>query len=70
MNAPITVPHEILPESKDWKIGKMYRTKMVLKQTGANERNANFDIVDATSLEPKDKANQMFLSDGGMYVGR
>lgn len=66
----MNVPFDKLPEARDWRVGQTYRTKMVLKQTGQNERGADFDVVDATSLEPIDKANQHFLSDGGMYVGK
>lgn len=64
------VPYEKLPESRDWRVGQTYRTKMVLKQTGLDEQGANFEVVDATSLEPIDQANQHFMSDGGIYVSR
>lgn len=64
------VPFEKLPESRDWRVGQTYRAKMVLKQTGLDDYGANFDVVDATSLEPNDRANQHFLSDGGMLISR
>ena len=63
---PTFVPYEVLPESRDWRVGKTYRTKMVMKQTGMNEHGANFDVVDATSLEPAGRT-RYFLSDGGSY---
>ena len=63
------VPFDILPESRDWRVGRTYRTKMVMKQVGMNEHGANFDVVDATSLEPKDSRKRFFLSEGGSYGG-
>lgn len=64
------IPYEKLPEAREWRVGQTYRTKMVLKQVGQTEHGADFDVVDATSLEPIDQANQHFLSDGGMYISR
>lgn len=68
--SPTFVPFDVLPEAREWRVGKSYRTKMVLKETAQTETGANFDIVDATSLEPNDKANQHFLSDGGTFFSR
>lgn len=62
------IPYSTLPEAKDWRVGKTYRTKTVLRQVGAHENGAEFEIVDATSLESDDKVRQRyFLSDGGSY---
>jgi hypothetical protein len=60
----IHIPYEILPESRNWKPGHSYRTKMVLKQTGTDENGAMFEAMDATSLEPHE-ARRQFLSDSG-----
>jgi len=58
-----------LPESKTWQVGKAYRVKVVLRQTGSDENGATFEVVDATSMEPADKHKQRFLSDGGYFKG-
>lgn len=69
-NFPITITHDKLPDSKDWKVGETYRVKMVLKQVASREDSAEFEIVDASSLEPNDKAKRKFLlSEGGMIKG-
>jgi hypothetical protein len=68
--ADIFLPYEVLPDAKEWRVGKNYRTKMVVKQTGMSEQGANFNVVDATSLELRDKAKAHFLSDGGTYISR
>lgn len=66
---PTHIPYGVLPESRDWRPGKTYRVKAVVKQTGSNEDGADFEIVDATSLESSDSSNRRkyFLSDGGSY---
>lgn len=66
MALPTFIPYDVLPEARDWHVGKTYRTKMVMKQTGMNEDGANFEVVDATSLESKDRP-RYFLSDSGSY---
>lgn len=63
----IYIPKDILPALADWKIGNTYRVKLVLKQTSMDEDGASFKIVDATSMELTDKANEFFLSEGGSY---
>ena len=60
---------DLLPESKNWKVGKSYRVKLVLRQVSVSESGADFEIVDATSLEPEDKGRRKFTSDSGTYVG-
>ena len=63
----IKIPIELLPEARNWSVGKVYRVKMVLRQTGAGENYAEFEVVDATSLENPDKATRFFISEGGAY---
>lgn len=61
------IPFEILPEAKSWQVGKTYRVKMVLRQTGMDEQGATFDILDASSLDTADipGRRKWFLSDSG-----
>jgi len=61
----IYLPFEMLPEGKDWKVGKAYRVKLVLKQSGMQEEGANFEVVDATSLEPNEKGRRYITSESG-----
>lgn len=62
------IPYDTLPEARDWRVGKTYRAKTVLRQVGSHEDGAEFELVDATSLESQDKGRQRyFLSDGGSY---
>lgn len=70
MKDSIFVPFDKLPEAKNWQMGSNYRTRFLLKQTGLSEQGATFDVVDASSLELRDKANEAFMSEGGSYVGR
>lgn len=63
------VPFDVLPEAREWKVGKVYRTKMVLKQVGMDENGANFEVIDATSLETRDIHKRYYLSDSGSYCG-
>lgn len=64
----IFLSFENLPESKDWKNEEVYRVRLVLKQKSLSEDGANFEVVDAVSLEPNDKGKRKFLSsDGGLY---
>ena len=59
------VSFDLLPEARDWKVGKTYRVKMVLKQTSESEEGASFDIVDASSLEPAERGKSYFMTEGG-----
>lgn len=61
----LEIPFDILPEAEQWKVGQTYRIKAVIKQTGASETGATFEIVDATSLEPGDKGKRRFMTEGG-----
>lgn len=64
----ITLPFSLLPDSKQWKVGKKYRVQLVLKQTSLGQNAATFDVVDALSLELADEQKHKFLStDGGLY---
>lgn len=65
----VDITFDKLPEAKDWKVGKAYRVKTVLRMTGSDEDGATFEVVDATSMEPADKGKQSFLSEGGYFKG-
>ena len=70
MNEPemkpiVHIPFDVLPEGRSWSVGKSYRVKAVLRQTGVSEDGAMFEIIDATSLEPNDQQKRRFMSDGG-----
>lgn len=65
----ITIPFEVLPESRSWQIGRSYRAKVVLRQIGMAEQGADFEVIDATSLEPEDKSKRHYLTDGGYLKG-
>ena len=63
----VCIPFEKLPDARAWKVGKAYMVRMMLKQVAASERDASFEIIDATSMEPKDTKADYFVSDGGSY---
>lgn len=67
---PTYIPYDVLPEAREWRIGRTYRVKMVMKQLSQDEKGANFEIVDSTSLEPGEARRRAFLSDSGSYGGR
>ena len=63
----INLPFDLLPEGQRWSVGKVYRVKLVLKQTGVLEDSATFEVVDANSLEAVDKSkSRYFTSDSGV----
>lgn len=66
---PVFISHEVLPESRNWKVGKSYRVKAVLRQVGTSEHGANFELVDVTSLEPEDKSTRRYFSENGFIKG-
>ena len=68
-NKQTFIPYSVLPDSREWRVGHTYRAKMVMKQIGTDEKGANFEVVDATSLEPNEARKRYFLSDGGSYRG-
>lgn len=59
------LPYDVLPEGQNWRVGQSYRVKIVLRQVGVKERGADFEVVDATSMEPADKASRKWLTEGG-----
>lgn len=61
----VHIPFDILPEGQHWQVGKSYRVRLVLRQTGTYEKGAMYEIVDATSLEPADKGRRYFMSESG-----
>ena len=61
----IHIPYDVLPESHTWAVGKAYRVRVVLRQTGTNKDGATFEIIDAASLEPSDKKKRYYLTEGG-----
>jgi len=65
----VYIPFGHLPEARDWRVGQVYRTKLVLKQISLDEDGATFEIVDATSLEGDRKVRPVLNSEGGTYRG-
>ncbi len=65
----VCIPFTMLPESKNWPVGKAYRVKLVLRATGIDEDCAMFEVVDANSLEPMDQTKRKYLTEGGYMNG-
>ena len=66
-NPKLFIPFSLLPEGRLWSVGKAYRVKVVLRQTSTSEDGADFEVVDATSLEGGDaERRRFFVSEGGM----
>lgn len=65
----IHIPFTILPESKHWSVGKAYRVKIVLRQKGTSEDGADFEVVDANSMEQSDQTKRKYLTEGGYMNG-
>ncbi len=63
----VTIPYSVLDEAQDWKNGKVYRVKMVLKQTGSSENSADFEILDASSMNGSPAKSHDYFTDTG-YV--
>ena len=63
------IPYDKLPEARDWRVGRIYRVKMVIKQVAQMENGANFEVEDATSLEQNEARKRAFISDSGSYGG-
>ena len=57
----ISIPFSLLPEGRFWSVGKIYRVKMVLRQTGMTEDSATFEVHDATAMNKLDRARHEFL---------
>lgn len=53
MKPTVSIPSELLPAVKDWKVGSEYSVTLKLKQTGLHEKYgegglcADFEILDA-----------------------
>ena len=62
----VNLPFELLPEGRFWVVGKTYRVKLVVRQTGMNEHGADFEILDASPLSQLDRARQELLT-GNKY---
>lgn len=63
----IYISYKDLPDAENWKIRQTYRVKLVLRQVGMKSDGAEFEILDASSLEREDKGKGFFLSEGGSY---
>lgn len=64
----ISLSFDILPDSRHWAVNSVYRVKLALRQVGLSEEDATFEVVDASSLEPDDKAKKRFLTTEGGYL--
>lgn len=64
----ISIPYELLPEARQWAVGKAYRTRLVLRQVSQSENGAEFEVVDAVSLEERDKKAKYYMTEGGSYL--
>lgn len=63
----VSIPFEILPEGKTWRVGQSYRVRLVLRQVSVGENDATYEVVDAVSMEAADSSKGKYLrSDGGM----
>lgn len=65
----VHITYEQLPEAREWKVGKKYHVKMALKQVSMGEKGADFEVVDATSMEGRAHRSKRFLSGEGSYFG-
>ena len=65
----VNIPFDVLPEAKNWSVGKAYRVRLVLRQIVTGESGAEFEVVDATSLESEDKGRRYFSSENGVLKG-
>lgn len=63
----ISIDFDKLADAQEWKVGKVYRVKLVLKQVGMSENYADFEVVDATSLEDRAERSRHYLSGDGSY---
>ena len=65
----VSLPFHLLPEGQSWRIGQSYRVRVVLKQLSKHEGHAEFEIVDATSLETPDKGSRHISTNEGVLRG-
>lgn len=63
------ISYDVLPQARDWRVGRTYRVKVVIKQISQMEEGAEFQVVSAESLEPKNARKRAFTSDSGSYGG-
>lgn len=61
----ITLSFDELPEGKEWRIGKSYRVRVVLRQISKGEDDATFEVMDTMSLEKSKEHKRYFVTDGG-----
>lgn len=64
----VSIPFEILPEGRFWKVGQSYRVRVVLRQVTTGEDSATYEVIDATSMESADSSRGKFLRSEGGYV--
>ena len=64
-----TITFDQLPEAREWKVGKKYHVQMVLRQMSMNEDSAQFEIIDATSMDGRAERSKHYLSGDGTYMG-
>ena len=60
----VFIPYNLLPEAKDWKNGRVYRVRAVLRQTGSSEQGSTFELEDAVSLDGEKAATYLTSDDG------
>ena len=64
----VTISFDILPEGKEWRIGRSYRVRLVLRQVSKGEDEATFEVVNAMSLEKKQEHKRYFVTEGGVLA--
>ena len=62
----ITLNFDELPEGKEWRIGRSYRVRLVLKEISKSGDEATFEVMDAMSLENKQEHKKYFVTEGGV----
>ncbi len=54
----LRLQHDFFPEAKEWKVGKKYEVKLILKQTGLSiskfQNDSEFEIVGFEGKEYKE----------------
>ena len=64
----VTISFDILPEGKEWRIGRSYRVRLGLRQVSKGEDEATFEVVNAMSLEKKQEHKMYFVTEGGVLA--
>ena len=62
----LTLSFDELPEGKEWRIGKSYRVRLVLREVSKTGDEATFEVLDAMSLEKKQEHKKYFVTEGGV----